>query len=246
MGLAFLPFVLACAPPVILSLGFLYWLLARRLRRRPERPAGSPPAAGAAPPVLPEVPLDRREAIKALLLTVVAIGLFLSPVPAPLTALGIAGVVLTSRHMHTSDMLALVDWQLLALFAGLFIVVHGLEASGWTTVAQHALVAAGADLGRGVVLVPVAAVLGNLVGNVPAVMLLLPFVPHQPQLGYAFALASTFAGNAVLVASIANLIVAEQAERLGLRLGFRDHLRVGLPVTLVSLAIAAVASIVVR
>jgi Na+/H+ antiporter NhaD/arsenite permease-like protein len=91
------------------------------------------------------------------------------------------------------------------------------------------------------VLVPGVAVLGNLVGNVPAVMLLLPFVGRQAATGYALALASTFAGNAVLVGSIANLIVAEQAERLGVRFGFREHLRLGLPVTLVSLALAVAA-----
>ena len=43
----------------------------------------------------------------------------------------------------------------------------------------------------------------------------------------------------MLVGSIANLIVAEQAGRLGVRIGFREHLRVGLPVTLISLALAA-------
>jgi Na+/H+ antiporter NhaD/arsenite permease-like protein len=79
------------------------------------------------------------------------------------------------------------------------------------------------------------------VGNVPAVMLLLPFVDPSPQTGYTLALASTFAGNAVLVGSIANLIVAQQAERLGLHIGFREHLRIGLPVTLASLAVAALA-----
>ncbi len=81
--------------------------------------------------------------------------------------------------------------------------------------------------------------LSLLVGNVPAVMLLLPFVGRQPATGYAMALASTFAGNAVLVGSIANLIVAEQAGRLGIRFGFREHLETGLPVTLISLALAA-------
>ena len=82
-------------------------------------------------------------------------------------------------------------------------------------------------------------------GNVPAVMLLLRFVPAEPALpvvGYALALASTFAGNALLIGSVANLIVVEQADRCGIRIGFRDHLRVGLPVTLVSLA-AAIATL---
>lgn len=100
---------------------------------------------------------------------------------------------------------------------------------------------AGADLTRPATLVPTVALLGNLVGNVPAVMLLLPFVGREPATGYALALASTFAGNAVLVGSIANLIVAEQAERLGIRFGFREHLSAGLPVTLISLALAVAA-----
>jgi Na+/H+ antiporter NhaD/arsenite permease-like protein len=160
-------------------------------------------------------------------------------VPAPLTALGVAGVVLTSRRMHTRQMLALVDWHLLALFVGLFIVGRGFETSGWTEAARDALGTAGLDLSHPAVLVIVVSLLGLLVGNVPAVMLLLPFVSREPATGYALALASTLAGNAVLVGSIANLIVAEQAEKLGVRIGFREHLAAGLPITLISLAFAA-------
>jgi Na+/H+ antiporter NhaD/arsenite permease-like protein len=44
-----------------------------------------------------------------------------------------------------------------------------------------------------------------------------------------------------LAVLFANLIVAEQAERLGVRITFRDHLRLGLPVTLVSLVFAVAA-----
>jgi Na+/H+ antiporter NhaD/arsenite permease-like protein len=195
------------------------------------------PAPAAAPPQ----EVDRWQAGKAIVLTIAAIVLFLSPVPAHLTALGLAGVVLTSRRMHTRDVLGLVDWQLLALFVALFVVVRGLELSGWTAAASDAMASAGADLTHPTVLVPGVAVLGNLVGNVPAVMLLLPFVGRKAVTGYSLALASTFAGNAVLVGSIANLIVAEQAARLGVHIGFRDHLRLGLPVTLISLALAAAA-----
>jgi Na+/H+ antiporter NhaD/arsenite permease-like protein len=184
MELRFLPFLLACAGPVLLALGALYLLLVPRVRG-----AGrAVPAAAHGAGIEEAVPLDRWQAAKAITLTAAAIALFLSPVPTPLTALGVAGVVLTSRRVHTRDVLALV---------------------------------------------------GLVVGNVPAVMLLLPFVGRQPETGWALALGSTFAGNAVLVGSIANLIVAEQAGRLGIRIGFREHLRTGLPVTLVSLAIAA-------
>ncbi len=168
-----------------------------------------------------------------------AIALFLTPVPAPLTALAIAGLVLTSRRMETRAMLAEVDWSLLALFVGLFVVGRGFEVSGWTEAARHALAAAGADLSHPAVLMAAVSVLSLAVGNVPAVMLLLPFVARQPAAGYAMALASTFAGNAVLVGSIANLIVAEQARKLGIRFGLREQIGVGLPLTLISLALAA-------
>jgi Na+/H+ antiporter NhaD/arsenite permease-like protein len=172
-------------------------------------------------------------------LTVAALALFLSPVPAPLAALGIGAAVLLDRRVPTRRFLAEVDWQLLALFVALFVVVRAFELSGWTAEARGALAAAHLDLARPAVLGGLVAVLSNLVSNVPAVMLLLPFVPHRPAAGYLLALASTFAGNAVLVGSIANLIVAEQAERLGVPFRFRDHLKVGLPITLASLALAA-------
>jgi Na+/H+ antiporter NhaD/arsenite permease-like protein len=245
LGLAFLPFVLACALPVAAALAFTYWFLARAVGvRSPAGEAGkrrAVPIDGKETEIPAPTPLDRREAAKAIVLTVGAIALFLTPVPAYLTGCAIAGIVLTSRRMHSRTMLGLVDWQMLALFVALFIVTRGLELSGWTEAGQRALATAGLPLTRAGVLVPLVALLGNLVGNVPAVMLLLRFVPAEaapPVIGYALALASTFAGNALLIGSVANLIVVEQAARFGIHIGFRDHLRVGLPVTLVSLAAA--------
>jgi Na+/H+ antiporter NhaD/arsenite permease-like protein len=242
LHLPFLPFVAACVAPVVLSLGVLYALVAPRLRG-PDGEQGQVNTNAAAEEA---IPLHRWQATKAVLLTVAAIALFVSPVPAPLTALGIAGFVLTSRRMATRDMLAQVDWTLLALFIGLFVVGRGFEVSGWTDAARNALAHAGADLSHPAVLVAAVSLLSLLVGNVPAVMLLLPFVARQAGTGYAMALASTFAGNAVLVGSLANLIVAEQAGRLGIRFGFREHLRIGLPVTLISLALAAGAMLLGR
>ena len=234
MHLEFLPFVAACAVPVVLSLVVLHFILRRRVSVMPD--------SEATPETLGErVPLDRLQAAKAIVLTAVAIVLFLTPIPAHLTALGVAGIVLINRRMHARDMLGLVDWQMLALFAGLFTVVRGLELSGWVEAARDALAQGGWELSSPPVLVPLVAVVGNVVGNVPAVMLALPFVESSPQVGRSLALISTFAGNALLMGSVANIIVAEQAQRMGLPFGFRDHLRVGLPVTLVSLAIAAVA-----
>jgi len=163
---------------------------------------------------------------------------FLSPLPRELAALGLAGVLLLSRKLHTRAILGLVDWHLLTLFCGLFVVVAGLERTGLPARWAADLAGAGIDLSNGMVLTGVTAVASNLVSNVPACMLLVRFLdPANPAPWYVLGLASTFAGNLLAVGSIANLIVLEQARLHGVRIGFLTHARVGVPVTLASLAI---------
>jgi Na+/H+ antiporter NhaD/arsenite permease-like protein len=82
-----------------------------------------------------------------------------------------------------------------------------------------------------------AAALSNLVSNVPAVMLLLPFAKF-PQAGPVLALSSTLAGNLVIVGSIANIIVVELAARHGVKISWGCHARTGIPVTLLTLGFA--------
>jgi Na+/H+ antiporter NhaD/arsenite permease-like protein len=130
-----------------------------------------------------------------------------------------------------------IDWSLLVLFAGLFVVVGSVRETGAAAVAFDAL---GAWLTAGVVpLALISAVASNLLSNVPAVLLLLP--PILAGAGgtadlLVLAMASTLAGNLTLVGSIANLIVAESARRHGVEVGFWAYARAGAPVTLLSLA----------
>lgn len=82
------------------------------------------------------------------------------------------------------------------------------------------------------------AVLSNLVSNVPAVMLLLPHLGGSgEQAGVMLALVTTFAGNLLLVGSIANLIVADLARQQGIEIDWKKHAITGIPVTLMSLAV---------
>jgi len=86
------------------------------------------------------------------------------------------------------------------------------------------------------------------VSNVPAVVLWLPVVPTVADPSFIWlvmAMSSTFAGNLTLLGSMANLIVAERAESRGERVGFGDYFKVGLPVTLLTLAWGIVALVVV-
>jgi Na+/H+ antiporter NhaD/arsenite permease-like protein len=80
----------------------------------------------------------------------------------------------------------------------------------------------------------------NSIGNVPFVILLLAVWP-APSEGalYGLALLSTLAGNLLITGSLANIITAERAAASGVRFGFMDHARAGVPMTLASLALAA-------
>jgi len=143
-----------------------------------------------------------------------------------------------SRRMHSREVLGLVDWHLLVLFIGLFVVNHAFAASGALNQLFSGVRDAGIDLAAPAGLFTATVLLSNLVSNVPAVMLLLPAATH-PAAGAILALASTLAGNLFIVGSIANIIVVEQAKMLGVQITWRAHARVGVPVTLLSLAAAA-------
>jgi Na+/H+ antiporter NhaD/arsenite permease-like protein len=69
-------------------------------------------------------------------------------------------------------------------------------------------------------------------------MLLLPAAIH-PLSGPLLALVSTFAGNLLIVGSIANIIVVDAARRRGVQISWRRHAAIGVPVTLATLAMVA-------
>jgi len=183
--------------------------------------------------------LNRWQTGKGLfVLSCLVAAFLLTSWPRDVLAMAAAGWLLLSRRMHSNKMLGQVDWQLLVLFGGLFIVNHALAQSGMLDQALSALAQAGIPLSAPAWLFTVTVVLSNIVSNVPAVMLLLPAATH-PQAGAILALASTLAGNLFIVGSIANIIVVDQAARLGVTITWRQHARVGVPVTIVTLLVAA-------
>ena len=157
----------------------------------------------------------------------------------PVAKVAILGgaLLLFTRRVKPAKVYFDIDWPLLVMFGGLFVVVAGLEK----TVLDPATIAAigRINLASVPVLAAVTAVLSNLVSNVPAVLVLKPFVAGlaEPQKAWAVvAMAATLAGNFTLVGSVANLIVAERARARGVVIGFWRYFRVGAPLTLLSLA----------
>jgi len=227
--------------PVLLGLLVTWGLIAWQTRGRwaaPERDArraGAPERRGD-----DEAPLDRWQTAKGLSVAaaLVAVFLFLPAWPRDVAALTGAGLLLMSRKLHSNKMLGLVDWELLILFIGLFVVNHALQQTGIVAGIVTDLAAVGMNLEQPVPLFAATLVLSNVVSNVPAVMLLLPVAAHALA-GPTLALVSTLAGNLLIVGSIANIIVVDAAARRGIRIDWKAHARVGVPVTLASLAVCA-------
>jgi Na+/H+ antiporter NhaD/arsenite permease-like protein len=235
MDLSFGDYLAAAWPPVLASLVLLWlWLAAGPGARAAAAP--QPAAAGAE---AGDPPFDALQSAKGLLVAAVLFGVFLfTPWPREVAALVGAGVLLLSRRLHSSQVMGFVDWPLLLLFIGLFIVNHALAQSGLAGEAVAALRAQGVVLSEPGTLLVLGVLLSNAVSNVPAVMLLLPHLGDAgAQGGTLLALASTFAGNLLLVGSIANLIVTDLAQKAGVPFGWREHAAIGVPVTLLSLGV---------
>jgi Na+/H+ antiporter NhaD/arsenite permease-like protein len=233
--LDFWVFLGICGPPAVAALAIVFAVVAFVWRGRFAHP--DPRAAHDAPD--PGALLDRRGLAKALVYTVVLLALFATPLPHVEGVLLVAGGLMLSRKLATKRILGLVDWHLLVLFAGLFVVTHALETTGLPAALLDRLDAAGLPLTSLPVLAPLTVLGSNTIGNVPLVVLLLAIVPQPtPELLYALAILSTLAGNLLIVGSLANIITVERAKDVGVTLGFAEHARCGVPITLLSLAVA--------
>lgn len=233
LQLSFARYLLDGGPPAALGL-VVTWLIIRSQwhgRWTDERPLQidrrQPPS------------LNRWQTTKGLVLLTLTVAVFLlTSWPRDVVALAAAGILLLSRRLASREMIGLVDWHLLVLFMGLFVVNAAVEGAGLLRAIYDGLAAEGIDVSTPRWLFAVTPLLSNVVSNVPAVMLLLP-AATGPQAGAILALASTLAGNLLIVGSIANIIVVEQAARQGVTIDWRTHARTGVPVTLVTLTIAA-------
>jgi Na+/H+ antiporter NhaD/arsenite permease-like protein len=176
---------------------------------------------------------------KSVAITLGALVLFFAGLPIALVALGAAAALLLGR-VRPEKVYRQIDWSLLVMFTGLFVVVYafrlhvvaGWHLDQWGMAASH-------PVG---ILSLLSVGLSNLVSNVPAVMLLEPVVqgmaPERQETAWlVLAMSSTFAGNLTLLGSVANLIVVENARRAGIVVSFWEYCKVGVPVTVLTLLI---------
>jgi Na+/H+ antiporter NhaD/arsenite permease-like protein len=231
--LRYAAFAAHLAPVAIVGLFIDYAVIAWIYRSRLRHIRRNTPVAVTEPPKVERWPL-----IKSSLVAVAVLVAFAMGYPTDMVAMAGGAALLFSRRTPPGSVYGLIDWMLLVMFAGLFIVIAGAKTTG---IQNDLLQIAGPQrLHNPFVLAALVAVLSNLVSNVPAVMLFRPIYPrlnHGRGAGLILASASTLAGNLTLLGSIANLIVVEQARREDIRISFGEYLRVGMPVALVTIAI---------
>src|SRR6266487_4103779 len=207
LKLSFGGYISQALPPVLLGLAVTWGLIAWQTRGR-----WTLGASGAVDQAASErrednrAPFDRWQTVKGLSVVValLTVFLFVPSWPRDVAALTGAGLLLMSRRLHSTKMLGLVDWELLILFIGLFVVNHALQETGIAAGIVADLAAAGVNLERPGPLFAATLVLSNVVSNVPAVMLLLPVTEHALA-GPTLALVSTLSGNLLIVGSTRRL-----------------------------------------
>lgn len=230
--LSFGRYLLWSCVPVVFAMGAAYgiiWLLARNYL------STALPAQGEL--LQKTYPYNHAHTIKGMVILIVAIGLFFTSWPKELIALAAAAIHLASTKFRTEDLLELVEWPILVLFMGLFVVAGAFQSTGYGEQVVQWLAQDGFNLDAPVNLALAATAMTNLIGNSATVMLLLKVIHLAPPvIPYALALANSFGGSLIVIGSVSNIIVVQQARSLGIRISFWDFARIGIPVTLAALA----------
>jgi Na+/H+ antiporter NhaD/arsenite permease-like protein len=230
-GIQYSDFAAALSP--VAAAGLVAVVVVIALAYRGEFLRGAPKVVIQPPPVR----VHRALAWKSSIASAGMIVLFFLGWPISKVALVTGALLLVTRRVKPERVYAEIDWSLLVLFIGLFIVVRGVEKTSLSS--DLFAIASRLHLERTAVMSAFAAVLSNIVSNVPAVLVFRPFIPHLADPKHAWltlAMSSTLAGNLTVLGSVANLIVIQRA-RHQVRVGLWEYARVGAPLTVVTIAL---------
>ncbi len=253
--LTFMDFVMNLTPVVLLTLpavlGVLYLMFRKELRDTKDASEiiASMDAAGSI--------RDRVLLRKSLIvLGFVVLAFFLHGAlhleAVTIALLGAAALMLYARS-DVEEVLREVEWPTLLFFVGLFVLVGGLEVTGFVGGIAELLtsVAGGASATTALIIIWGSGIASGIVDNIPFTATMIPVIRDMAQaeglseaqtrpLWWALALGADYGGNFTLIGASANVVVAGMSERAGRRISFLKFMLYGIPVTLVSLAIATV------
>ncbi|HBA84104.1 MAG TPA: anion transporter [Verrucomicrobia bacterium] len=231
--LGFAHYMAFALPPVAVSMLLAYGLIWGMCRKKLAMPGDwEIPLCG-------EVVLaDRNQILKGLFVTGVVVALYFTSYHRSIVTLAGGALLLISKKLTSKRILSLIEWEVLLMFIGLFVIVGSFENTGLAQDGLQWLQRHGVHLENPFVLTLATGALSNLINNSAAVMLLVHFVDlTDPVTGYLLALANTFGGNLLMIGSVANIIVVKSAQDHGIQISFREFARYGIPIALASYAV---------
>ncbi|MDQ6808506.1 MAG: SLC13 family permease [Verrucomicrobiota bacterium] len=176
--------------------------------------------------------------VKSVVVTLLMVVFFFLGQPAAKVAILAGAILLLTRRLKAAKVYREIDWSLLVMFCGLFIVVAGLEKA--VLMPDILAQVRAMHLENSSALTGITAVLSNVVSNVPAVLVLKPFIKQLTDQHHAWlviAIASTLAGNFTIAGSVANLIVVQRARAQNVEISFWTYFKVGAPLTVLTLLV---------
>jgi Na+/H+ antiporter NhaD/arsenite permease-like protein len=252
-GLTFAEFAINLTPVVILALpvalGILYLLFRKQLHtsKESERAIAAMDAEGS---IRDKVLLRRSLTVLALVVLAFFLHGILHLEVATIALFGAAAIILYTRS-DIEEVLHGVEWPTLLFFVGLFVLVGGLEATGFIDEIAELLtdVAPGASAATALIVIWGSGIASGIVDNIPFTATMIPVIQDMSEaeglseaqtksLWWALALGADFGGNFTLIGASANVVVAGMSERAGRKISFLRFMAYGIPVTLVSLVIA--------
>jgi Na+/H+ antiporter NhaD/arsenite permease-like protein len=227
-GISYRQFSAALTPVAVVGLAITFAVIAgiyRKEFRRSELPALN----------LRPVRINKVLMWKSLAVSGAMILFFFIGWPVPKVAIVAGALLLVTRRIKPEKVYHEIDFSLLALFVGLFIVIAGIEKTPFPS--KAIALASQYGMQKTIVFSSAAAILSNLVSNVPAVLVFKPLIPHFSNPTHAWlllAMASTLAGNLTVLGSVANLIVLQRS-RHQVSISFWEYFKVGLPLTILTI-----------
>ena len=229
------------AIPALLSLGVIWAVVSVLYRHRWKLadPADGKRLGDATEPP----PISWGETAKAAVTALVVVVAFIfSDWPRETIALTAAGFLLLSRRVSSKSLLQQVDGELILLIMGLFVVNAGLSSTGLPQRLLADLAADAINLNEPAMLFLISGVVSDVVGNNPAVMMLVPYLHAEGNanyLGAALSLGTHFSSNLVVFGSLAGIIMVEEAKSRGMTISGTEFSKAGVVVTGVTMALAA-------
>jgi Na+/H+ antiporter NhaD/arsenite permease-like protein len=195
---------------------------------------------------------DAATARRVLIILAGALVLFFFQTPLrigpALIALSAAAAALVWVRPPVNEMLRRIEWSVLMFFAGLFVMVGGLEVSG----VLHAISGFMAQMRGmppmwlGITLIWVIALLSAVVDNVPITIAMIPVIQGMGEAGidirplwWALVFGAGLGGNATIIGSTANIVVASLSEKTRAPITSKLWNRRGLPVMLVTCTVVS-------